>query len=391
MTSVLISGASIAGPALAYWLRRYSFDVTIVEKAGALRGGGYPIDVRGTALDVVGRMGLYPALAAQHVDTRQITFLEPDGSVLTSLRPHLLDAGTDHDLEIRRGDLAAALFGTIRDDVEMIFDDSIEALTEHDTGVDVTFTGGEHRTFDLVVGADGLHSRTRGLILGPEAPYHRYLGYSFAGFGAPNHLGLSREGVMWNVPGRTAALYAVGDRPERIHAFLNVSLAEPPLDAHRNPAEQRRIVASAFGGDESWEIPGLIATMQQADDIFFDVVSQIRLPRWSSGRVALVGDAAHAPSFLTGQGTSLALVGAYMLAGELASHDDHRSAFEAYEKHTREFVELNQALVGAGEATMFPSTPEALARRNAMLTQLTEIPSDAEVAHSALVLPDFTR
>ncbi|MFI5952963.1 FAD-dependent monooxygenase [Cryptosporangium sp. NPDC051539] len=389
MTSVLISGASIAGPALAYWLRRYGYDVTIVEKSGSLRGGGYPIDVRGTALDVVGRMGLSPALRAAHVDTRRITFLEPDGSILTSLNPATLTGDTEHDLEIRRGDLTAAIFGTIRDDVELIFDDSIATLDESDTGVDVVFAGGSRRTFDLVVGADGLHSQTRALILGPEAPYHRYLGYAFAGFGAPNHLGLSHEGVMWNVPGRTAALYAVGDRPERVHAFLNISLAEPPLDAHRNPAEQRKLVASIFGDDHEWEIPRLLATMQEADDIFFDVVSQIHLPRWSSGRVALVGDAAYAPSFLTGQGTSLALVGAYLLAGALATHDDHAAAFEAYEQSARGFVQLNQALVSEGEATMFPSTPEALARRNDLLRGLTEIPSDAEAAHSALVLPAF--
>jgi 2-polyprenyl-6-methoxyphenol hydroxylase-like FAD-dependent oxidoreductase len=389
MTSVLISGASIAGPALAYWLRRSGYDVTIVEKAAQLRGGGYPIDVRGTALDVVERMGILPALRAAHVRTRAITFLEPDGSVLTSLNPETLTGSDSQDVEVRRGDLTDLLYGTVRDDVETIFNDSIATLDDRADRVDVTFTHGAPRTFDLVIGADGLHSRTRSLIMGPEAQYHRYLGYSFAGFGMANDLGLSREGVMWNVPGRTAALYAVGDEPGHVHAFLNFSLAEPPLDAHRDPAAQRRLIESVFRGDQEWQIPRIVAAMRASDDLFFDVVSQIHLPRWSRGRVALIGDAAHAPSFLTGQGTSLALVGAYMLAGELATHGDHTVAFTAYEKNTREFVELNQALVTDGEATMFPSTPESLSRRNDMLRTMTEIPSGAEPAHSALVLPDF--
>jgi 2-polyprenyl-6-methoxyphenol hydroxylase-like FAD-dependent oxidoreductase len=386
--SVLISGASIAGPALAYWLRHYGYDVTIVEKADTVRGGGYPIDIRGTALDVVDRMGLLPALRAAHVHTRRITFLNPDGSVLTSMGAETLTGSDSQDLEVRRGDLATTLYGTIRDDVEMTFNDSIAALDDRDGGVDVTFESGARRKFSLVIGADGLHSRTRGLILGPEAQYHRYLGYSFAGFGMKNDFGLSREGVMWNVPGRTAALYAV-DGDDHVHAFLNFSLAEPPLDAHRDPAAQRRLVAAVFADDREWEIPRMVEAMLTSNDLFFDVVSQIHLPRWSQGRVALVGDAAHAPSFLTGQGSSLALVGAYMLAGALATHDDHTTAFAAYEKNTREFVELNQALVSEGEAAMFPSTPEALERRNKMLVELSELPSDVEPAHSALVLPNY--
>ncbi|MFG1922859.1 FAD-dependent monooxygenase [Cryptosporangium sp. NPDC048952] len=384
MTSVLVSGASIAGPALAYWLRRYGFDVTIVEKADALRGGGYPIDIRGTALDVVDRMGLLPALRDAHVDTRTISFLNPDGSLLTSFNPVTLTASENNDLEIRRGDLATILYGTIRDDVEIIFNDSIEAIDDRD----VLFASGTRRTFDLIIGADGLHSRTRSLILGPEAPFHHYIGYSFVGFRMPNRLGLSHEGVMWNVPGRAAALYAVGDDPDYVHAFLNFSLAEPPLDAHRDPVAQRRLIESIFT-DQQWEIPRMLDALRSSDDSFFDVVSQIHLPRWSEGRVALVGDAAYAPSFLTGQGSSLALVGAYVLAGELSTHSDHTAAYAAYEKNTRDFVELNQSLVTAGEATMFPSTAATLERRNTMLVNLSEIPSDAEPAHSAMALPTY--
>jgi 2-polyprenyl-6-methoxyphenol hydroxylase-like FAD-dependent oxidoreductase len=205
----------------------------------------------------------------------------------------------------------------------------------------------------------------------------------------PNPLGLSHEGVMWNAPGRAAALYAVGDHPQ-VHGFLNFALPEPPFAAFRDPAAQRELVAAVFA-DDGWEVPDMVRAMRRADDLFFDVISQIHMPRWSAGRVALVGDAAYAPSFLTGQGSSIALVGAYMLAGELGGRPDHTSAFTAYEHGVREFVEMNQALVSEGNAALFPSTPEALAERNDALRRLTYLPGDqGRPEHSALTLPAFT-
>ncbi|MGO4425573.1 FAD-dependent monooxygenase, partial [Streptomyces sp. MCAF7] len=258
------------------------------------------------------------------------------------------------DLEVRRGDLAASLYGKVRDDVEFLFNDSIDTLDQSGQGVDVTFHSGQRRTFDLVVGADGMHSHTRESLFGPEERFHRYLGYCFAIFTMPNTFGLSRELMMWNTPGKAAALYAVGDNDE-LHAFLNFHQPEPPSDALRNPDAQRDLVATVFAGAE-WEVPGIVNAMRDADDLFFDTAGQIRMAHWSSGRVALVGDAAYAPSFLTGQGSSLALVGAYMLANALATHRDHTAAFAAYERDVREFVAMNQALVDNGAATLFPTT-----------------------------------
>ena len=389
MEKILVSGASIAGPAVAYWLQRYGFTVTVVEHAQALRGGGYPIDIRGTALDVVERMGVYPRLRAAHVDTRRLTFLDVDGAPIVSLEPQAVVGGAEgRDIEVRRGDLAAALYDATRDDVTYRFGDSIEALDEDADGVEVTFRSGLRRRFDLVIGADGLHSRTRALAFGPEEQFHRYLGYCFAGFTMPNPLGLSHEGVMWNVPGRAAALYAVGDHPQ-VHGFLNFALPEPPFAAFRDPAAQRELVAAVFA-DDGWEVPDMVRAMRTADDLFFDVISQIRMPAWSRGRVALVGDAAYAPSFLTGQGSSLALVGAYMLAGALATARDHGTAFADYERGTRGFVEQNQALVAEGDALLFPTTVEALARRDALLRQGSVTPQAAgRPEHSALTLPAF--
>ncbi|MFF7791235.1 FAD-dependent monooxygenase [Streptomyces sp. NPDC007991] len=388
--TALISGASISGPALAYWLHRSGYAVTVVEKAGALRDGGYPIDIRGTATEVVRRMGILPQVRDAHLDARRCTFLNADGGEVASLTPRAVAGGVEgQDLEVRRGDLAAILYALVRHDVEFLFGDSIDILgpAPSGQGVDVTFRSGKQRTFDLVVGADGMHSRTRESLFGPEEQFHRYLGYCFAIFTMPNTFGLSREVMVWNTPGRAAALYAVGD--DELHAFLNFHRPQPPLDALRDPDAQRDLVATVFAG-AGWEVPGMVSAMRDADDLFFDTAGQIRMPHWSSGRVALVGDAAYAPSFLTGQGTSLALVGAYMLANALATHRDHAVAFAAYERDTREFVAMNQALVDNGAATLFPITARALEQRNALLRDLVTMPSaTARPAHSALALPEF--
>ncbi|GAA5049934.1 FAD-dependent monooxygenase [Nocardia callitridis] len=385
---VLISGASIAGPALAYWLHRFGLAVTVVEKASALRGGGYPIDIRGTAIEVVRRMGILQQLRDAHINSRRCTFLNADGSELIALTPSAVAGSVEgQDLEVRRGDLAAHLYAIVRDDVEFLFDDSIDTLDQSEHGVDVTFRSGRRRTFDLVIGADGMHSQIRESLFGPEEQFHRYLGYCFAIFTMPNTFGFSRELTMWNAPGRAAALYAVGANDE-LHAFLNFHQPQPPLAALRNPEAQRDLVADVFAG-AGWEVPGMVAAMRDADDLFFDTAGQIRMPRWSHGRVALVGDAAYAPSFLTGQGSSLALVGAYLLADALAENQDHAAAFDAYERGLREFVGMNQALVGNGSATLFPTTARALEQRNDMLRDLATMPSaSARPAHSALTLPD---
>jgi 2-polyprenyl-6-methoxyphenol hydroxylase-like FAD-dependent oxidoreductase len=395
--SVLISGASIAGPALAYWLRRAGFAVTVVEKARALRGGGYPIDIRGTATEVVRRMGILPQLRDAHIDSRRFTFFDAEGGEVVALSASAVAGSVEgQDLEVRRGDLATILHGLIRDDVEFLFDDSIDTLDQSDQsdqsdrsgqGVDVTFRSGRRRTFDLVVGADGMHSHTRESLFGPEKQFHRYLGYCFAIFTMPNTFELSHELMLWNTPGKAAALYAVGDNDE-LHAFLNFHRPEPPTDVLRNPDAQRDLVAETFAG-AGWKVPGMIDAMYDAGDLFFDTAGQIRMPRWTSGRVALVGDAAYAPSFLTGQGSSLALVGAYMLANALATYRDHTAAFAAYERDIREFVAMNQALVDKGAATLFPTTARALEERNTMLRNLVTMPSGtARPAHSALTLPD---
>ncbi|RNG18365.1 FAD-dependent monooxygenase [Streptomyces botrytidirepellens] len=388
--TILISGASIAGPSLAYWLDRHGFEVTVVEKASAIRGGGYPIDIRGTARDVADRMGLLPQLRKAHVDTRKISYVDTDGHLIGSLRPEAITGGAEGlDLEVPRGDLADALYAPVRDRVEFVFHDSIATLDDRGDRVEVTFDSGAHRTFDLVIGADGLHSNTRRLVFGPEDRFHRYLGHTFAGFTLPNDFGLAHEAVAWNAPGRAAVLYA-HEPDDRVHGFLVFRQDEPPFDAFRNPGAQRELVASRFP-ERTWHIPHLVAAMRTADDLFFDIVSQIHMPTWAHGRVALVGDAAHATSFVSGQGSSVALVGAYILAGELATHADHAAAFAAYERTMRPFAEQNQALATSGAAITIPGTREALDARNAALLNPAELTgAEFREAYTGLVLPDYS-
>jgi 2-polyprenyl-6-methoxyphenol hydroxylase-like FAD-dependent oxidoreductase len=389
---ILVSGASIAGPTLAYWLSRYGFEVTVVERASAIRGGGYAIDIRGTAREVVERMGLYPRLREAHVDTRRLSFLDADGGLVGSIAPEAVTGGAEGlDLEVRRSDLAAALYAPIADKVEFLFNDSIASLDDHGgraDHVEVTFASGARREFDLVIGADGLHSNTRRLTFGPEEEFHRYLGYTFAGFTLPNEFGLAHEGVIWNDPGRAAVLYA-HEPEDAVHGFLTFTQDEPPYNAFRDPQAQRDLVAARFP-EQTWHVPRLVAAMAEADDLFFDIVSQIHMPGWSRGRVALVGDAAYATSFLSGQGSSVALVGAYLLAGELAAHADHAEAFAEYERKARPFVEQNQALATAGGVVIAPKTKQDLDERNEALRNPDSLDGEkGRAASTALILPDY--
>jgi 2-polyprenyl-6-methoxyphenol hydroxylase-like FAD-dependent oxidoreductase len=369
---VLISGASIAGPALAYWLDRYGFEVTVVEKTATLRSGGYPIDVRGSAVEVASRMGLLDALRKAHVDTRQITFLDSEGQPIQRLRPETITGGVEkRDFELPRGDLATALADITRD-VEYVFGDSIASVTEDSDHLDITFDSGKERSFDLLFGSDGLHSNVRGLTFGPESEFDRYMGWCFAGFTLHNHWDLSHEAVLWNAPGKMATVFAAGENPERLYGFISTVCPKPPYEVLRDQIALRDLVVEAFRGEEGWELPVLVKELMEAPDAFCDSISQIRMPKWTKGRIALVGDAAHATSFLSGQGSSCSLVTPYVLAGELATRPDFREAFESYETLTRHFVEENQAIAHRN-TTVCVGSAAALRRRNVGLRWIVPI------------------
>ena len=356
MRNVLISGAGVAGPVLAHWLRRHDFSVTVVERAPGLRKGGQAVDVRGVALDVVERMGLGERVRAAGTRMRGMSMLDGAGNELFRSEEQTFSSGrlAGADVEVLREDLIAMLHETTADRVEYLFDDSITDLRQDEHGVRVEFERAGFRTVDLVIGADGAHSTVRRLAFGPEERFGRHLGQYLAIFPSANFLDLDHWQLWFQdeASGAGGAIYPVRDNTE-----LRVTLgfrSEPVAYDYRDVTAQKRLMAERLAG-VGWEAPALLAAMAQAPDFYFDAMAQIRMDRWTTGRVALVGDAGYCASPLSGQGTSLALVGAYVLADELGRPGaDHVTAFAAYERRMRPFVALNQAL-----ATENPAGPPA--------------------------------
>jgi 2-polyprenyl-6-methoxyphenol hydroxylase-like FAD-dependent oxidoreductase len=392
---VLISGASVAGPSLAYWLRRHGFNPTVVELAPAPRAGGQAIDLRGAARTVADRMGILDQVRQAHVGTRGMAYVDAANRRLASMPADLLgdSGGAIAEIEIMRGDLVRILHAATRDDVEYLFGDSIADLAQGDDGVKVTFERAQPRRFDLVVGADGLHSGVRRLAFGPESRFVRHLGAYVAVFSVANHLDLDGWELFYNVPGKTAGMYPVRHGGEARAVFF---FAAPPLAYDRHDLDQqRRLLADAFAG-VGWEVPRLLAAMWEAPDFYFDSVSQVHLDHWSAGRVALVGDAAHGPSPMAGVGTSLALVGAYVLAGELAAAGgDHHTGFAGYEAQLRDFVTRGQKLAKGNAAGLLPRSRAQMWLRNQFIRLLPYMPwkglvaGGVQKAANAIALRDY--
>jgi 2-polyprenyl-6-methoxyphenol hydroxylase-like FAD-dependent oxidoreductase len=393
--NVLISGASIAGTTLAYWLHRNGFVPTVVERAPGIREGGYKIDIRGAALTVVERMGLLDEIRRLRTDVQGASVVDATGRRVASMDGDTFGGREHGDAEIMRGDLNRLLYDLTRDEVEYRFDDSIAALEQSADGVDVTFDSGTRRRFHLVIGADGLHSNTRALAFGDESRYLRDLGYHVSIFSVPNHLNLDRWELTYVGPGRTALTYSTA-RDAGAKAMFLFETGEQRFD--REPSRQRQALAAAYAG-EGWEVPRLLDGMADAPDFYFDSLSQVHLDSWSAGRVALVGDAAYAASPASGQGTSLALVGAYVLAGELAAASDPGSGLAAYESRMRPFADRNQALGPANVKRMVLRTRaqvrlsmimlRLVARMPARDRLLTKVMAPIQQAANAIDLPRY--
>ncbi|MFH8366191.1 FAD-dependent monooxygenase [Streptomyces sp. NPDC018031] len=352
--TVLISGASVAGLATAYWLRQHGWAPTVVERAPAVRTGGHAIDVRGVAIEVLDRMGVLPQARQARTRMRGMSMLDGSGDEVWRSTEMTLSSGRldSDDFELLREDLAGLLYERARPGAEFLFGDTVTALAEDEDGVHVSFEHAPSRTFDLVVGADGLHSTVRRLAFGDEARFLHHLGSYLGVFSTGNFPGLD-DWQVWLQDGTASyCLYPVRGNTE-LRATLGFR-SDPLGHDHRDTAAQRSLLAdrmSHLGGDT----PRLLKEMETAPDFYFDAMAQIRMDRWSAGRAVLVGDAGYCPSPLSGQGTSLALAGAYVLAGELAkAGGDHRVALPRYEERLRPFVALNQAL-----ATENPGGPAA--------------------------------
>ncbi len=342
---MLVAGASIAGPALAHWLRRRGAEVTVVERAPELRPGGQAVDARGIAKEVIRLMGLDAAVRAACTETIGAHKVDVDGNVLETYRAD--DHGGDgyiSEIEILRGDLSQVLHDDTRDGVEYVFGDRIAELTQDADGVNVAFAGGARRRFDLVVGADGLHSTLRAMVFGPHERFVRHLGHVMAFYTVPNEFGLGRWLIDYQESGsgRSAGLRPIQDAT-RAMAMFSFPAAGLDVD-YRDVAAQKRLLRERMAG-LGWLTPRILAHLEDTPDFYLDQVAQVVMDRWSSGRVGLLGDAAFSSSPLSGQGTGLALVGAYLLAGELAAAGwDPEAGFAGYERRMRSFVEANQEI-----------------------------------------------
>jgi 2-polyprenyl-6-methoxyphenol hydroxylase-like FAD-dependent oxidoreductase len=355
---VLISGASIAGPTLAWWLCRSGFTPTVVEQTPELRAGlgGHAVDLFGPAVDVAEWMGILPQVLAARTQTDQVTLEHPGRSPAEVDLGQLVAGISDRHVEIMRGELTSILHQATRDDVEYRFGDWIRSLDQHGDGVEVSFEHGPPRRFGLVVGADGLHSGVRRLTFGDEAPLRHWLGGYLGVFSLPNYRGLDGRMVAYSAPDRSVAMYPVRQTGQARALFLFRTAQELSYD-HRDLDRQRRLLAEAFTQD-GWEVPRLLAELEHAPDFYFDSISQIRMPSWSSGRVTLVGDAGYCPGPAVGGGTALAVVGAQVLADELrAAGGDPAAAFPSYETRMREAVQRFRTIGPTVMKTLIPATP----------------------------------
>jgi len=391
--TVLISGAGIGGPALAFWLRRQGFAPTVVEVAPAPRPGGHAVDLRGAGREVVERMGLLDAIRAERVDERGFAYVDGRGRWTAKMPADLFDGeGMVAEIEIMRGTLARILHDATRDGTEYLFNDRITDLTEDGDGVEVTFASGVARRFDIVVGADGLHSGVRRLAFGPEQEFVRHLGGYMAYFTVPNPGNLDHWFLMHGAPGGLVA----GIRPENGGtAKAMLSFTSAPLDYdRRDRVAQQEILHARFTG-VGWLVPQILAAMPDAGDFYFDSLSQVHLAQWHRGRTVLLGDAGYCGSPLSGLGTAMALVAAYVLAGELsATPDDHTAAFARYQDEMRGYVKQCQTLPPGGLKSFAPNSAPMIRMRDLSMNMMTRWPMRPLIAKQfqkadAITLKDY--
>jgi 2-polyprenyl-6-methoxyphenol hydroxylase-like FAD-dependent oxidoreductase len=380
---VLISGAGIAGPTLAYWLERYGFEATIVEKAPAPRTGGYVIDFWGAGFEIADRMGLSPEIMRKGYRVQDARVVNAEGRRVAGFSTGSFARATQgRYTTVARSELAALIFESLEGKVETIFGGSVSRIEQSGKRVQVAFEKGAMREFDLVVGADGLHSRVRELVFGEERQFEKYLGCKVAAFAITGYRPRDESAyVMFTEVGQQVGRFAMRDD----RTLFLFTFADPVADgtATGGTAAQKELLRKRFG-DSGWECPQILRGLDACDDFYLDRVSQIRMdPQqglWTRGRVTLVGDAAFCVSLLAGQGTSLAMVAAYILAGELHRADgDYARAFARYQELFGPFIFKKQKAALRFAGTFAPKSKFSLLFRNQVMN-LMKIPWIADIA-----------
>ena len=351
---VLISGASVAGPALAYWLIRAGCKVTVVERAPSLRKAGQGLDVRDTARDVIKRMGIFDRILERSSHEEGLQMMDSKNRCFARFGVDTSGKGDSItcDIEILRGELAEILFDATKDDVSYVFGDMVESLQETDKEVTVNFANGTPTAvFDLVVAADGIGSKIRSMALGKDSSQVRSLNSYVTYFSIPKtDSDTMWSRVHWFKGGRNMVMRP--DNMGRTRAFLMLTAYDKsdkrliPLEkASKGDIPAQKAVVQELFQDADWEISRILKGMHESDDLYMQHVAQVRLQRWARGRVTVVGDAGYAVSPFAGMGTSLAFIGAYVLAGEISRQPNNiPAALESYERVLRPYAESIQKL-----------------------------------------------
>lgn len=341
INKILVIGAGIAGPAVCYWLKRFSFSPVLIEKSPDIRKGGHALDVRGVAIDLVKRMGIYEKICNRCTSVEFGRYVDAQGNILHEEKGERFCFREGEDVEIVRGDLIEILMNAIQG-VPCYFNQLIDRIKQNDGDVEVQFKDGRTEHYDLVIGADGLHSTTRRMVFDKDEYKLTNLGAYFSVFSIPNYLKLNHTEVQCEANQKLLSI--TSDKNPKIAEVAFMFRVQNVLNNIRAESEQQRFLRDTFQ-NFGWETAKILELMSSSDNFYFDSVTQVEMKSWTKGRVALLGDAGYSASPISGQGNNLALVGAYILAGELkqAGNNYHR-AFNRYNELLHPFIEANQKL-----------------------------------------------
>ena len=362
---ILISGASFAGLATAWWMRRLGYRVTVVEVAPGLRNGGTPVDIRESVIDVVRRMGLLEQITAESLPPRPTQFIGTDGRPLMQEMTPEDTEDREPEWEIERDALLEMLFDRVKDGVEFLFNDSIACVEEAKEAVQVTFASGREGSFSLLFGCDGTHSNVRKMCFGEESLFVFFMQNYFSLTIVDKLLIPENTAQMFSVPGKTVMVNAYHGKTDIAFSFF----CAEEIPYHRRDRKRQREMISDHLAGAGWRTDELLEEMRSSDNFYFDKLCQVRMPAWTRGRVALVGDAGYCPSPAAGMGGSMALLGAAALADAFLKHQrDFAKAFEEYDKNLRPIVEEIQAnAIEFGLKMFLPASEEEVDQRNTQL------------------------